>query len=170
MYSEENQRDIEARVWELTKDYLRQATPQERHLFVLESNYDGSSSGVRYLVDDPQLDRATALALFWRLGASYYASYESIDSIPDFQREDYELINLIAARYCSGYYANHGIGFDPCKDSGLSPVAGGADSVRSGIDPLMYQALDGVWVRPVGAYEEGVSLDLFDRIMTVVGN
>jgi len=85
-------------------DWLREAPAPQRHWFAAWSNYDGNQAQLEFLVDDPRTDRATALLIYWYLGARTSAYYK-------------DLIARIEARFLAGFYADNGIGFDPDADA-----------------------------------------------------
>lgn len=50
---------------QLIRDFLTNATPEQRHLFIARSNYDSNYDALNELAADPQLDRASALLMYW---------------------------------------------------------------------------------------------------------
>ena len=145
------------------RDYLRSATPEQRHTFVRRANYDTGEALVRFVLDDPTTDRASALAAYWILGAGYYCRYTSADEVPEPDRPTWELLRLIEERYAAGYWADHGIGFDPTDDDEIDWTEGEGD------DPEPYPVPD-VMLRPVPGElvddedtEDGLPLDVHLR-------
>lgn len=100
---------------QLVRDFLANATPEQRHLFIARSNYDCNYDALNELAADPQLDRASALLMYWSLGAAWYVQYGHDDDVPDYSRHSLALIRLIETRYSAGFYADHGIWFDPMQ-------------------------------------------------------
>ena len=71
--------DIEARVWALVHAYLADASPTAWHVFAARSNYDGNKQALRWLLDQPTLDRGTALLIYWYLGAAWHVQFTSAE-------------------------------------------------------------------------------------------
>lgn len=102
-------------------EYLATATPQQKHYFVLRTNYDDleDSPIVASLIDDPSLDAATAQALFWLLGGG--AHWFELGG----ESEDPEVLTLttLRDRLITGFYRGSGLAFDPRDDEGHDWVA-----------------------------------------------
>jgi hypothetical protein len=148
----------------LTLDYLRNASPRERHLYVARSNYDSNSAGLQLIADDPGTDRATALMMFWALGARYLAQFADDNEVPDWQRQRYTLVRTLESRFLSGFYAS-GIYFDPCD--GPVPPDDYADlPLRRSIPEPMYAVVEGQdWVDlDDPGYDEGLPMSLAEQI------
>lgn len=60
--------EIGKKAWEIVRAYLESATPAQWHLFAAGSNYDDNAPGLLWLIDNPNVDRATALLIYWALG------------------------------------------------------------------------------------------------------
>ncbi|WP_181393989.1 DUF4274 domain-containing protein [Stenotrophomonas sp. HMWF003] len=137
-----NEQDYEAAKWALLHAHLVQATPEQRHLYVARSNYGDNQRALAWLADQPDLDRATALMLFWSVGAGSHAQYESLDDVPDYDRDTHQFIGLVQQRFLGGFYADHGIGFDPTRWDGAGPNEHSADELQR-MPAQMLQAVDG---------------------------
>lgn len=98
-------------------DYLRAATPLQCHLYAGRYNpNDLHQPNAKWLIDNAGVDRATALVLYYQLGAPWYVQYGSVIDIPEnqeFNRRTWCWLRLIEQRYMSGFYSDHGIAFDP---------------------------------------------------------
>lgn len=137
-----NEQDYDAAKWALLHAHLLQATPEQRHLYVARSNYSDNQRALAWLADQPDLDRATALMLFWSVGAGWHAQYDTLDAVPDYKRDAHAFIGLVQQRYLDGFYADHGIGFDPDAWDGAGPREHSADELRR-VPTQMLQAVDG---------------------------
>lgn len=153
----------------LVRDFLRTATPQQRHAYVCGTNLDDGTALVEVVLDDPTTDRATALAAYWLLGAGYYAQYASVDDAADYERPRWELLRRIEDRFLAGEYADHGIGFDPTDDDGDDWTEDYLDDepVARAIPPAMLVAAPGEPVE--GETEDGLPLDVYERYAALVG-
>ena len=59
----------------LLQDYLLKASPEQRHIYVARRNYDDSPELLAWLADRSELDRATALMMYWSLGAAWFITF-----------------------------------------------------------------------------------------------
>ena len=151
------------------RGFLTTATPAQRHTYVRRTNYDGATDRIRYVLDDPSTDRATALAAYWMLGAGYYARYAEADDAAGYERPTWELLRTTEQRYAGGFYADHGIGFDPTDDDGddwTTEYDGDAPVARP-IPDVMAQAVVGDLVDDDGT-EDGLPLDVYEQYAALV--
>ncbi|WP_263224772.1 DUF4274 domain-containing protein [Pseudomonas entomophila] len=51
-------------------EHLAATTPWERHVYAKVSNYSDNPLGLKWLLDKPSLELATALTLYWNLDAA----------------------------------------------------------------------------------------------------
>nr|WP_249206122.1 DUF4274 domain-containing protein [Burkholderia cenocepacia] len=50
-------------MWDIVRTWLEGATPEQWHRFAARSNYDGNGRALRWLLDNRNVDRATALLI-----------------------------------------------------------------------------------------------------------
>lgn len=152
--------------WALLGPYLANATPEQRHRFVARSNYDGNHHALAWLAAQPDLDQATALMMYWSLGAAWFVQYADAAAVRDHERDTHDLLRSIEQRYLHGFYADHGLSFDPWHWEGAGPGDYLELPVRTPVPPAMLLAVEGtIHVDPfdeVGDahYDEGVPLAL----------
>lgn len=151
---------------QLIRDFLTNATPEQRHLFIARSNYDSNYDALNELTADPQLDRASALLMYWSLGAAWYVQYGHDDDVPDYSRQTLALIRLIETRYSAGFYADHGIWFDPMQSEGGRPDDYPDLPVRRPVPDIMLIAAPGdVYVDlDDDHYDDGLPLPLAEQL------
>ena len=150
------------------RDFLRAATPQQRHTFVRRTNYDGGDATIRFVLDDPTTDRATALAAYWILGACYYSRYATAEETADYERPTWELLRSIEERYAAGFWADHGIAFDPTDDDEIDWTDDYGAPVARPVPEVMRQAVPGELVDDAGT-EDGLPLDVHLRWTALAG-
>ncbi len=114
-----SQNDIEAQAWALVHAYLADASPTAWHVFAARSNYDGNEQALRWLLDQPTLDRGTALLIYWYLGAAWHVQFSSADQA--LSPGTFHLLRLIEERYAAGFYEAGNIWFDPHTSEGGRP-------------------------------------------------
>lgn len=115
--------NTEEKAWELEHAYLERATPWEWHLYAAKSDFDHNCWGLRWLVDNPRLDEATARFLFWYLGAGFFAQYANEEEAPTGQKDDYALVRLLEERILAHFYQPAQIHFDPKNSTLILPEA-----------------------------------------------
>lgn len=111
--------DIEARIRALVQAYLAGASPAAWHVFAARSNYDGNLQALQWLVDQPTLDRGTALLIYWYLGAGWHVQFTSAEQA--LSPETFKLLRLIEERFAAGFYIAGNIWFDPHTSEGGRP-------------------------------------------------
>lgn len=149
------------------RDFLRAATPQQRHTFVRRTSYDSGDATIRFVLDDPTTDRATALAAYWILGASYYSRYAVADDVPDDERATWELLRSIEDRYAAGFWADRGIAFDPTDDDEIDWTDDYGAPVARRVPDAMRRAVPGDLVDDEDT-EDGLPLDVHLRYTALV--
>lgn len=143
----------------LLQDYLRNASPEQRHIYVARRNYDDSPDVLAWLAEQSDLDRATALLMYWSLGAAWFVQYADASEVPGHEQEAHALTCRIEQRYLDGVYANHGLAFDPGSGPGASLHDYPGLAVRRCIPVPMTVALSGA--RAFDPFAEAVD-DAYD--------
>ena len=151
----------------LVSAHLKAACARERHIYVARSNYDDNLPMLRLLADGADLERATALLMFWYLGADYHARLPA-DRLPDHAQDKEALLRLIESRYADSFYTVDTLYYDPRDtDNDLLPdeYASLGPIVRP-INALMYEATHGrEWVDlDDDAYDDGLPMHLVEQI------
>ena len=146
MTDDEKQRETQAMV----ARHLQQASAAERHIYVARSNYGDNLPHLSWLADQPDLDLATAVMMFWCLGGRWHAGVAADE--PQAQQADWQLTQLLQQRCAQGFYAQGAIHFDPAQDSPVSPSEYDNLPVLTPIDARMYQVVPGA--EPVDVWDE----------------
>lgn len=145
--------DIEARAWNLVHTYLADASPAAWHVFAARSNYDGNQQALRWLLDQPTLDRSTALLIYWYLGAAWHVQFTSADQA--LSPETFTLLRLIEERYAAGFYEAGNIWFDPHTSEGGRPDDYPGVAVARPVPALMLEPVNGSELVEVSEDPEG---------------
>ncbi len=162
--------DIENREWSIVRVYLEKATPQQRHIFAARSNYDGNSKAIRWLIDNPALDRATAHLIYWYLGAAWYVQFASEDAMESYQVETFQLLKLIEQRCRNNFYTSNYIWFDPKCTDGSGPNDYPDLPVKRAIPAFMMQPTGGedyVDLDDLEDYDDGLPIDIAKEIFAL---
>lgn len=97
---------------------LRKMGPDGWHRIALHGNWDFIEPEVwRWIVTQPDCDRATALAIFWQAQPDYYVAFADRESVPSVNRAGFDLIALIRNRWLAGAYTRAELAFDRDRDS-----------------------------------------------------
>ncbi len=156
-------------VWQLVLDYLATASPEQWHVYAARSNYDGNARGLQWLLDNPALDRGTALLIYWYLGAAWYVQFGSEAEMAPYQRDTFHTLQLIEQRHRDGFWARDAIWFDPAHSEGGGPGDYPDLPQHRPTPASMLQATAGrdyVDLDPEG-YDEGLPLELAERIFAL---
>jgi hypothetical protein len=97
---------------------LAEMGPQELHQYAGNYNCDSGVDGLRAVIRHPCCDRGTALMVFWRLGPGWYFQYPDADEVPGYERDWYDLLTEIQARYVAGSFEGSAIAVDPRNQDG----------------------------------------------------
>ena len=158
----------EEQEWAILKEYLSSASPQELHHYAASSNYDGNLKALSLIVQNPQLEKGTALLVYWYLGADYFAR---VEDIPDYARERYEVTRDIQNRYSIGFYKNSNISFDPFE--GLLPPGEyeSIGTIKRQILDVMYNPIVGSDGddRDFDEYDDGLPISVCEKINALYG-
>lgn len=101
--------------------WLALVGPDEWHQVADQWNWDNGSDPLRWIVEQPNCDRATALLIFWRGEPSYFwdgpaTRNEWLASGRHFSADNYDLAVLIVDRWCGQGYARRKLAYDPMGD------------------------------------------------------
>ena len=120
----------------LIRAHLESATPEHWHIYAARSSYDGNLEHLAWLVEQPTLDRGTALLIYWWLGAAWDVQYaREADAISP---ELYRVLRRIETLYPQ-HYTNAEFWFDPEHSIGGGPHAYRA--VGTGVSPIRSSTL-----------------------------
>lgn len=153
-YSSMDFDEIEDEIW---KEFLDSASPLEIHKAVIDSNWDGNGFLLRWIVDNPNVDRATILIAYWMSAPKWFKQYATKEECND--QGQFDILEEIELKYSQDFYVNTAIEMDPfCDQDGYDWANEYPDLVlKRDIPPVMYVKLEGVKVeRPTEGYEEGL--------------
>jgi len=92
--------------------------PTELHSYVKNYNWDDGPERIFELLEEPEIDRATALLAYWLVQGPWHS----------FQQESYgrhpyaEQVAALQDRLLGGFYARAELTFSPTEDLGVSKV------------------------------------------------
>ena len=130
-------------------DYLKKNTPKERQLLAIDWNFDNSKEVIKWIAEQPDTDKGTALFLYWYMNPQFFKKYkdrEECEKDGGWILEDYDIVETLEKNYISGFYKNQKYAFDPKKDvySGYDWTKEvDEDEMKAKIPEEMYIALEG---------------------------
>jgi Domain of unknown function (DUF4274) len=147
----------EQRGWELLRRHLSTATPWQLHIYADQSNFDCNRRGIEFVLDNPQLCAATAVLIFWKLGADYYARYTA-DEIREFQRPTDRLVWTIEQRVRDGFYSPGAIAYDPMVACGYPGEYSNLGPIKRIVSEVMYRSFKGKELSPTDyeGFDDGI--------------
>jgi len=160
------ERDLTPQICNILQEHFTTTTPWEWHIYADGSNYSDNQQGLKWLLDQPQLELATALTIYWNLGAAWYVAYETAEQA--LNPETFELLRLIEDRVGRGFYQGRSLWFDPMQSESATPNDYPDQPVNRPIPAAMLQVVDGTeyYDRDLvqGDYEEGLPPVVAQRI------
>ena len=146
---------------QLIIDYLKKNTPKERQLLAIGWNFDNSKEVIKWIAEQPDTDKGTALFLYWYMNPQFFKKYENrkeCEEGGDWVLEDYNIVETLEKNYISGFYKNQKYAFNPKND-----VYSGYDwtkevdetEMKAEIPKEMYMALEGEVLESPG-WGEGI--------------
>ncbi|MEB6592202.1 DUF4274 domain-containing protein [Pseudomonas asiatica] len=160
------ERDVTPLIWNIIHEHLAAATPWDWHVYADGSNYSDNLPGLKWLLDQPSLELATALTIYWNLGAAWYVAYETVEQADN--PETFALLRLIEDRVQRGFYQGRSLWFDPMQSESATPNDHPDQPVNRPIPAMMLQVVDGneYYDRDLvqDEYEEGLPPAVAQRI------
>ncbi|WP_349763978.1 DUF4274 domain-containing protein [Fusobacterium sp. SYSU M8D902] len=134
---------------ELIIDYLKKNSPKERQLLAIDWNFDNSKEVIKWIAEQEDTDRGTALFLYWYMNPQDFKKYkdrEEWEENDSWALEDFDIVETLEKNYISGFYKNQKYAFNPKNDvySGYDWTKEVDESdMKAEIPKEMYIALDG---------------------------
>ena len=170
MTSTNDNDSIEAQVW---AEYLNSASLIEIHISVIDSNWDSNGFLLRWLLQNPQIDKATVLIAYWMSGPKWLKQYQSLEECTAFARNSYALIEELEEKYVSGFYEQSSFELDPSNDQdGFDWTAEYSEiEVSQEIPQKMFEKLSGLTIeRPEEGYIEGLPEAVYEKLENLLEN
>lgn len=130
-------------------------------------NWDYGTAVLRWIIEQPQCDRATAKRIFLLCPAEDLLRFPNAEAVTSLQRDEFALANRIATLWNAGFYTSAEFFFDPATE--------GMDAYRQNEQKYRAQGLP--WHLPpdfdlpegkrdvdFGSFSEGFSQELGDAL------
>ena len=130
-------------------DYLKKNTAKERQLLAIDWNFDNSKEVIKWIAEQPDTDKGTALFLYWYMNPQFFKKYENRKDCKkkdSWLLEDYDIVETLEKNYISGFYKNQKYAFNPKNDaySGYDWTKEVDETeMKAEIPKEMYMALEG---------------------------
>ncbi|OYD61028.1 DUF4274 domain-containing protein [Rhodococcus sp. OK302] len=166
----------------LMREFLESASTTQWLVTALTMNYDGKSELIAWMTTHPNLDRATAAALFWYSQPGYYQRFRSEADVPSVNRAGWANVHALQDRVVSDTVSVAGASFDPANDLSTptgNPKHPGQDWTAEAlgahddpgwlISPVMFEPVtgDGVDIRGYvesNGWNEGMPPSVLDAL------
>ena len=149
-------------------DYLKKNPPKERQLLAIDWNFDNSKEVIKWIAEQEDTDKGTALFLYWYMNPQFFKRFKSREECEkdaSWALEDFDIVEILEKNYIAGFYKNQKYAFNPKCDI----YNGGYDwtkevdenEMKRAIPEVMYIAIEGeVLASPNWA--EGIPSDISD--------
>ena len=94
---------------QLIINYLKKNSPKERQLLAIDWNFDNSKEVIKWIAEQPDTDKGTALFLYWYMNPQFFKKYENrkeCEEEDSWALEDFDIVETLEKNYISGYYKN----------------------------------------------------------------
>lgn len=121
------------------------ADPAELHVFADAYNWDGGLKDVWRVIWHPLCDLGTALLVYWRAQPRQMLQHPDREALPEYQREDWDLLREIEQRVAAGAFTTAAQPLDLANDNGYDARPKPHMVARLGRDlpAAMYAAVGG---------------------------
>lgn len=151
-------------------DYLKKNTPKERQLLAIDWNFDNSKEVIKWIAEQPDTDKGTALFLYWYMNPQFFKKYNDRNECEEedsWALEDFDIVESLEKNYISGFYKNQKYAFDPKNDPYNSDYDWteeiDEEEMKRDIPKEMYIALDGEVLESPN-WEEGIPTALSEIV------
>ena len=131
-------------------DYLKKNTPKERQLLAIDWNFDNSKEVIKWIAEQEETDKGTALFLYWYMNPQFFKRFKSREECENdasWALEDFDIVEILEKNYIKGFYKNQKYAFNPKCDI----YNGGYDwtkevdenEMKRAIPEVMYIAIEG---------------------------
>lgn len=158
---------------EMLMAWLEKATPDQWHQVADGWNWDSGEDPLRWIVSQPECDRATALLIFWRGSPSYYwggpPDKDGWKASGKFFHEDlYDMLVSIVSRWRAGGFTRSEIDYLTENGGDESDVRNSARHPALTIGEDMGRDIAGRIVTGLHAdgFDEGIPIDI---VLATVG-
>ena len=131
-------------------DYLKKNPPKERQLLAIDWNFDNSKEVIKWIAEQEDTDKGTALFLYWYMNPQFFKRFKSREECEkdaSWALEDFDIVEILEKNYIAGFYKNQKYAFNPKCDI----YNGGYDwtkevdenEMKRAIPEVMYIAIEG---------------------------
>ena len=114
-----SEEELDALEYKWLVEWLESVPTADWHAFVHQWNFDNADDILRWLVDNPRTERATALMIYWMKGARFFKQYATAAdarAVAAYVERNWLFIHHLEEQYVQGFYPAGTMGFDPASD------------------------------------------------------
>ena len=100
-------------------DYLKKNPPKERQLLAIDWNFDNSKEVIKWIAEQEETDKGTALFLYWYMNPQFFKRFKSREECENdasWALEDFDIVEILEKNYIKGFYKNQKYAFNPKCD------------------------------------------------------
>ncbi len=94
----------------------------ELHELASSMNWDGGYFELNQVLNHPNLDKGTALLLYWYGEPEYFADYSDLDKVEDCNRMNGLFVKAVETKLLDDNFKSNSIRFDPIVDRGINKL------------------------------------------------
>ncbi|EAD5567569.1 DUF4274 domain-containing protein [Listeria monocytogenes] len=157
----------EKAIWEA---FLSEASSEDLFRSVVTASYGDISLDsplTKKIVNDESVDKAVALAFYWRLAPRYKKQYVTIQDAPEWLQEEFQLITILEEKFVNDFYQKEEIYYDPKSDFETDWTLDYLEcDTEKTLPSVMEQVVNGdTFVdEPYDVFEDGLPFALAERI------
>lgn len=83
---------------QLIINYLKKNSPKERQLLAIDWNFDNSKEVIKWIAEQPDTDKGTALFLYWYMNPQFFKKYENrkeCEEEDSWALEDFDIVETL---------------------------------------------------------------------------
>ena len=87
---------------QLIINYLSKNSPKERQLLAIDWNFDNSKEVIKWIAEQPDTDKGTALFLYWYMNPQFFKKYENrkeCEEEDSWALEDFDIVETLEKNY-----------------------------------------------------------------------
>ena len=111
--SEKEYQQLENKIWE---SFLNKASPEEMYHSLLTSNFDSNAYLLNRIMDNPEMDKALALAAYWMSEPYYFKQFLNREDCLQKQSwaiESFDFVEELELKYVQGFYSKNTLACNP---------------------------------------------------------
>lgn len=103
-------------------EFNKIATKEELHELAQNINWDGGYFELEQIISHPNIDRGTALLLYWYGEPQYFTKYSSAEEVEECNRQNYIFIKKVERMLLENDFKSNEIPFNPVQHLNMNLI------------------------------------------------